>query len=485
MDYEDVLDSKVGKSGYATLCSSEANMYSTLCSSNQGIKSTDLLKNRKIAKSLAIKEQQKSPIFVERKVFIKKGSNSAEGIVVKNDPQGNINILIPNIKENKIYTSIELKKNSTKIYRHFSKGTSQIQGDRKIKVFGFRNSGEAIYLKRPEPNILQIIDYKNRIKRIIDLKYLDNSKDSDPEIANILGLSKVTSSSLEKIIPFNSIVKFPQDEKQYKPETNNGIYDKNNKFWRYWLNAAEARVHFLNKTKKSIDSPEKLKHLMDEMHNISTVGSNGTRHCHDIKKLPASKQGTFHMSEGLNSKRKDENQFVKKVAKVYGDKYDPSQAQLVNFSLINGEEHLPINLLGRHIYPSNKAGNKDFHLYTNSIFKYFDKVQKEKIEFLNLKHLSHNSELKKDRILTNIAKFYRYAINARPYPQINQSLIMNIVNATLSKFSLNEISHGYLDHIAHRITDTDKFVQIFKKFYEMNSAENFHKFIEEEYKKVA
>ncbi len=56
-----------------------------------------------------------------------------------------------------------------------------------------------------------------------------------------------------------------------------------------------------------------------------------------------------------------------------------------------------------------------------------------------------------DEALTFVAQYYQYGINAQMFEKVNQSLLMNQVNAMLKKLGLKPISHGVMDFAGQRL----------------------------------
>lgn len=66
--------------------------------------------------------------------------------------------------------------------------------------------------------------------------------------------------------------------------------------------------------------------------------------------------------------------------------------------------------------------------------------------------------------MSKIAEFYQYAVNTRPYPQINNSIFMSIANTMLKIAGLDPVPHGILDHTAQRL-QPENFIRYFADYY--------------------
>jgi hypothetical protein len=134
---------------------------------------------------------------------------------------------------------------------------------------------------------------------------------------------------------------------------------------------------------------------------------------------------------------------VEEIAKILNDDFrlDKSDKGILELSKIPDPAKKPLNVQYRHIYPDS-----------NSLDDYLKVMCEDLNSFLRL---PQNPSLEK--IVACAAEFYRYAANARPFKQINNSLFMNMFNTMLQFYGYRGISHEIHDHVAHRLQKADNF----------------------------
>lgn len=114
----------------------------------------------------------------------------------------------------------------------------------------------------------------------------------------------------------------------------------------------------------------------------------------------------------------------------------------------------PLGLRKKLVLPGISGGgcpanSKKTHVYPADMYvhEYMEAARKSFLEFLSV---GWGPERKAEAV-RKIAKFFQYAINGRPFGNINNSMFMNMVGAMLRMHGLKGISHGILDHMAHRL----------------------------------
>ncbi len=210
-----------------------------------------------------------------------------------------------------------------------------------------------------------------------------------------------------------------------------------------YIRASQEARAYLNdaiETGNYTESFESYVNTINNMHKVSVgdgwydkvgQGSNGVE------------PGVIRNEGVFRNRRIGEAQWVQKVAKKYGDKYNPmAEKSVVNLKGIP-DEYKPscINF--------DKSENGYMHFYPDgkSMKYYYTEMHRTAKEALNL----INSGASEKQILAKLAEHYQYAANARPYSQINNSLFMNEINTLLHKAGLKGMPHGMLDHAAQRL----------------------------------
>ena len=228
-----------------------------------------------------------------------------------------------------------------------------------------------------------------------------------------------------------------------KPIDDN--YLKTSKEVRYCLNKA------IN-TGEYTQSFEDYKNLICKAHSIAYCGYSGNEYWYKknnqiIKIEPYN----IRYKDGLLKSSYGEHAFeVENIAKKYGDPYRASNKNVTTVKLKNiSSAAMPINSSYTHIYPSG--------IYMDEYFKNMYETSKQAIQLI------HNNAPQK-MILDKIAEHYQYAVNARPFERINNSLFMNEANTLLKKAGMSAIPHGILDHVAQRL-QPETFKKYFKDYY--------------------
>ncbi len=258
-----------------------------------------------------------------------------------------------------------------------------------------------------------------------------------------------SKASLEKVIDFRELIVDPQKQLSKYGQI---VPDKPN---AYWQNNAEARVRIQEYLDQGKGSPAELKACLLEAHKLAVEGSSGDNRYYAGRhggvmgpdQLPG---GEFH--EGvIGGVRDAESNLVQGLAQKYGDPYrnsldGPAPAvKLAGISPDGCPQNMPMHGGQRHFYPS--PGHFD---------EYFTQMQ-DRLD--KLASLPKNAS--KEEVIKNVAEFYQYGANVRPFRNVNNSLFMNFTNELLSRHGLKPVYHGILDHAAHRL-QPDAFNRYFK-----------------------
>ena len=254
-------------------------------------------------------------------------------------------------------------------------------------------------------------------------------------------------SNLREYMPWKELVRSID-----QPEPQLG---SNSKEERYWKNNAELReeiVHFFQNP-HLISNTKELKYILKKWHSIAVAGKDGKR-----KYRNDAPPGVLRTGGKLVNSYVVEAKKVDQIAHELGDSFttDNPVNEKLNLSQITSLSAQPANYSYHHEYPS-----------ADKLEPYFEVMRKELNEFAFLPYPPANASL--EEVVTHAARFYRYAVNARPFKRVNNSLFMNIFNTMLEMHGYKGVSHQIHDHVAHRIQDTDKFVAwMIKKVKEVN-----------------
>ena len=250
-----------------------------------------------------------------------------------------------------------------------------------------------------------------------------------------------TGAALARVIDFRELVADPNKQMEkfgaLVPEKPNA----------YWQNNAEARLcirNYLDKGNFS-DLPA-FKSMLKEAHGLAVEGSTGENRYYTGRRgevlgadqLPA---GEFHQGV-MGGVRASINEQVDELAKKYGDPYRnhsdraAEPVRLPGIADSGQPQNMPLMGPGqRHFYP----GPEHFD-------NYFSQMQDR------LKRLETlPKDAPKEVVLKNVAEFYQYAANVRPFFNVNNSLFMNMTNELLSRHGQKSVYHGILDHAAQRL----------------------------------
>ncbi len=218
-----------------------------------------------------------------------------------------------------------------------------------------------------------------------------------------------------------------------------------------YLQTSKETRSYLNKTIESgeyTSNLENYKRVMNESHKIAYCGMDGISFWYKKHGMPFRMNPYLTRTEDgiLSNAYTEEAEKVTKIAKHFGDKFNHNSGTIQKVYLPGIENNaLPSNQFCRHFYPSGTV----LEQYYAQMFR----TAKEAVNLIT-KHAPQSD------ILNKLAEHYQYSINARPYPQINNSLYMNEINTLLLKANMKTMPHGNLDHAAHRLQPEN-----FKKYF--------------------
>jgi len=214
---------------------------------------------------------------------------------------------------------------------------------------------------------------------------------------------------------------------------------------KYFISQTQARKVFIEGVRdgRYIDYPE-FRDWMDEIH----VAGAGYR-------ANANPGRVRFGNQPIHSKRVSESENIERLSKVLfddheftGPLYSASSDDVIKVRLANiPDDAQPFNIGAMHYYP---AGD-DLDIYFKEMHRTFN-------EFMTLP-----AGTDKEVVVKAVAEYYQYAINARPYYQVNQSIFMNQVNGMLEAHGISGVEHGLLDHAAHRL-QPEQFQQFFRDY---------------------
>lgn len=213
----------------------------------------------------------------------------------------------------------------------------------------------------------------------------------------------------------------------------------------YYENALEARHEFTKWLKQSSGknmNVEEFKAINAQMHKTSAIGRNGDRpyktSAYDSQGISPGKTRDIHLN--YSSSRPGAQKYAEKIADLLRkEKNIPSGLVRVPGVKVSAQ---PVNVFAQHLYPSGK-----------SLDEYFE-------QGAALLNKINATPLGARGVVDDIAQYYYTMINARPYEQINNSIFMNQVNSMLEVHGFGGMSHGYMDHLAHRLS-FDQFKEVF------------------------
>lgn len=251
----------------------------------------------------------------------------------------------------------------------------------------------------------------------------------------------VTGAVLAKVIDFRELVADPKKQMEkfgaLVPEKPNA----------YWQNNAEARLVIRDYLDRgNLNNLQEFKGVLKQAHGLAVEGSRGDSRYYTGRRgevlgseqLPA---GEFHQGV-MGGVRVTVNEQVDALAKQYGDPYrnhSDRAAEPVRLPGIAADGQ-PQNM------PLMGAGQRHFYPAPEHFDNYFGQMQDRVRVLENLP-----KDAPKEVVLKNVAEFYQYAANVRPFFNVNNSLFMNMTNELLSRHGQKPVYHGILDHAAQRL----------------------------------
>ena len=177
---------------------------------------------------------------------------------------------------------------------------------------------------------------------------------------------------------------------------------------------------------------------LEQAHKVANSGADGTNawyHKAGHGTLDVNAGQIRNDALGLRSNRVEEGMYVEDLARKYGDPYRTDGSSRVQLEGISPDAQ-PQNIFTRHHYPAG--------IHMDQYLKQMHRTAQEALDLIQ-------KAAPQDEILRKLAEHYQYAINARPFGQINNSFFMNEINTLLEKAGMRTMPHGMLDHAAQRM----------------------------------
>lgn len=217
----------------------------------------------------------------------------------------------------------------------------------------------------------------------------------------------------------------------------------------YILNSISVRQALNNAIENGtfIKNPRSYRDLIETAHKLAYHGPEGNIYYYmKDGKLLEMNAGELKSDGIWSSSYIEEGREIAAIAEKYNDPYYQTyhndDLNAINLPGVKGRPH---NNGAQHIYPDNR--------YADQYFKMMHQTAKEAMELIN-------RGAPQDQILAKIAEHYQYAVNFRPFEQINNSLFMTEINTMLKKAGMAPIPHGKLDFAAQRLQP-----ETFKKYF--------------------
>ncbi len=225
----------------------------------------------------------------------------------------------------------------------------------------------------------------------------------------------------------------------------------------YRTNGYESKQFFDNALTQNRGrnlSYDEFNRLNDNMHRVASVGENGATpyatKSYNTGNISAGQrldvQGTYDSAAKLSSGRPKMDLYTNEILTNHV-RVPRNTSATVNVKGVL-ESARPANLQGRHWYPP-----------VGELQQYYRSGHTQLNSIRNLPAPRNSAETQE--VMNQVADYYHTMVNARPYQQINNSMYMNQVNSLLQSKGLPRMTHGHLDHLAHR-TDFEDFRAIFK-----------------------
>lgn len=263
---------------------------------------------------------------------------------------------------------------------------------------------------------------------LLELKKLLNECDTNPSartpehFTKIEKLTQEIKAILEKVPDTASLL---QDEALYKRDPKEKITNPD-----YLRNAVESGDFFIKSLGKPGElTPQQFEAMNLEMHRIATTGKDGKHLGYYGKEA---QPGQIRSSSQLYSARAEAQAYAIQMAKKYGLKSsEDSPNGRVTIDGID-QDSQPGNIGRGHYYPSNQLQS------------YF--AQGARL-FNRLKVMPPRSST---HFVHALSDYYHLMVNARPFQHVNNSIFMTQVNVFLRSRGHSGVSHGFIDHLAHR-----------------------------------
>ena len=266
-----------------------------------------------------------------------------------------------------------------------------------------------------------------------------------------------------------------------KPNYKKAIEVNSDELWRYEgnegkpldqdyiRNYTKVRQHFVEafKTGELYESYATFLAVLKNEHQF--IGNSGNyNRLNDDRKIDNNELGEFRSREWSRptNLRIIASRKVAKIATDYNDGYGSNgrfvsgKPNLNNISFVYllgiDDEYLSYDevqydetgKIKEIIESSDESGYKYYYPPAEGIDQYMRMYQEIGSQIHNL---VEEGISEKNTILDLIAIQYQYAAIARPFPQINNSLFMEVVNMQIKMLGFEGISHGHLDLLAQRI----------------------------------
>jgi hypothetical protein len=234
---------------------------------------------------------------------------------------------------------------------------------------------------------------------------------------------------------------------------------------RYVANARQAVeifVQFLSTSKKV--SKDSLISINAEMHRVFKAGKSGSNAYKRLDlKSSDSQAGSDTFAEW------PAGEFRPEIPAISCRPNLTAYANFINKAILHNSEPLkvgPIRIDGipadgwptnQHAYNPKQLQITTWHVYPSAthLDRYFAKAAPLLEEAIGAQRGSDNA-------VAAIAEYYFVMVNARPYASVNNGLFMAQVNTLLQFHGFEPVSHGELDHLAHRFQLQD-FAPLFRQ----------------------
>lgn len=237
----------------------------------------------------------------------------------------------------------------------------------------------------------------------------------------------------------------------------------------YYLNAMEAQVRFSQWLDGLGTGPIDVDAMMStfaDIHHVAALGESGNRRYLNLtdRMLKMYRPGKIRSDELMS--------------RATGSRPDAARyANLVLGALgLEGRSEGPVEFPGVPLDENAARLGKGCSAYLyptggRERLRPFFVVAADKLE-----RIMSGSD---DAVLERIGEYYHALVSAKPFEQINNSLLMGNVNTLLERFGFEPVPHGYIDHLAYR-TDNETFGKVFRAYVEgrVKSAPDYDLYLE-------